>query len=382
LKTPDAIAKRTALGMPIPQGGFVCVGTRVAVSTIVDSRLYSILEMNTEKNHSPPGDPIRRRMIAIGTSLLVSIALMAVKFYTYHLTGSSAILSDALESIINVAAAGFAMVSIWMAAQPPDAEHPYGHGKIEYFSAGFEGALIIFAAAGIFKTGLAHLLTPQPLANLSTGLAILVAAAAINLLLGIGLIRVGKQTQSLALTADGKHVLTDVYTTAGVVLGLGLVRYTNWLWLDGLIACIVGINILFTGLRLVRQSVSALMHKSDPELMRTISQLLRMHRKPAWIDIHQLRAWRSGNFVNIDLHLVLPRDYLLDQAHAEADQLERLLIRHFDGNAAVLVHMDPCGTLTPERSRMPCWHRCSERSRPVADRRDAPDRFIKIGTGR
>jgi cation diffusion facilitator family transporter len=247
-----------------------------------------------------------------------------------------------------------------MAAQPPDSDHPYGHGKIEYFSAGFEGALIVLAAVGIFKTGISHLLMPKPLANLQAGLAILVMATVINLLLGIGLVRVGKKAQSVTLIADGKHVLTDVYTSVGVVAGLFLVQWTGWLWLDGAIACMVGINILLTGTRLVRQSFSALMDASDPNLLDAISRLLEMHRKEVWIDIHQLRAWRSGNFVHIDLHLVLPRDYLLDDAHAQAKALEQLLIDHFEGNAGVLVHMDPCKSPECPVCRK---YRCSLRTR-------------------
>ena len=135
---------------------------------------------------------------------------------------------------------------------------------------------------------------PKPLANLQAGLAILVAASAINLLLGIGLLRVGKKVQSLTLIADGRHVLTDVYTSAGVVVGLILVQWTDWLWLDGGIACLVGVNILVTGTRLVRQSFSALMDASDPQLLDEISRLLEKNRQGRWIDIHQLRAWRSG----------------------------------------------------------------------------------------
>lgn len=304
-------------------------------------------------------------MAAIGTSLIVSVVLLTVKFYTFHLTHSSAVLSDALESIINVVAAAFAGVSIWLAAQPPDPEHPYGHGKIEYFSAGFEGALIIFAAIGIFKTGIDHLLTPHPLANLEVGLIILLAASTINLLLGIGLVRVGRQFQSVALIADGKHVLTDVYTSMGVVVGLFLVKWTGWLWLDGAIACMVGVNILLTGTRLVGQSVSALMDASDPELLDTISDLLQKHRKPHWIDVHQLRAWRSGSFIHIDLHLVLPRQYLLEEAHHDAKALEQMLILHFEGNAGVLVHMDPC-----EEDECPVCHqyRCQLRTQEPADK--------------
>ena len=299
------------------------------------------------------------RMAAICISLLVAVLLMGAKFYTYHLTRSSAVLSDALESIINVVAAGFAVVSIWMAAQPPDADHPYGHGKIEYFSAGFEGALIVLAAVGIFKTGIAHLLMPRPLANLQVGLLILAAAAVVNLLLGIGLVQMGRRANSLTLIADGKHVLTDVYTSVGVVAGLVLVHWTGWLWVDGAIACLVGIHILLAGLQLVRQSFSALMDASDPALLDEISALLERHRERVWIDIHQLRAWRSGNFVHIDLHLVLPRDFFLDDAHGQAKNVEQLLIDHFDGNAGVLVHMDPCEAPECAACRQ---HRCDQRT--------------------
>jgi cation diffusion facilitator family transporter len=305
--------------------------------------------------------------------------LVAAKFYTYHLTHSSAVLSDALESIVNVVAAAFAVASIWMAAQPPDADHPYGHGKIEYFSAGFEGALIIFAAIGIFKSGISHLLMPQAISNLQAGLAILVIAAIINLLLGAVLIRVGRRTQSLTLIADGKHVLTDVYTSVGVVAGLVLVQWTGWLWLDGAIACLVGIHILFTGTRLLRQSFSALMDASDPQLLTELSQLLERHRHQAWIDIHQLRAWRSGNFVHIDLHLVLPRDYLLDDAHAHAKYLEKLIIAHFDGQASVLVHMDPCGTVLSDNKSVPCWQNCTERPSAAKGGGEDTDSFVKWG---
>ena len=289
-----------------------------------------------EKEH------LRMRLVAISLSFLVGLSLMAVKFYAYRLTHSSAILSDALESIINVVASAFALGSILLAAKPPDESHPYGHGKIEYFSAGFEGALIVFAALGIFRSGLSHILHPQALPRLEMGLIILLGAGLVNLLLGIGLVRVGKRTHSLALIADGKHVLTDVYTSAGVLVGLFLVRQTGWYWLDGAIACLVGLNILVTGAKLVRQSFAALMHASDPDLLKEISTLLAEHRKDVWIDIHQLRAWRSGSFVYIDFHLVLPRDYSLEEAHSEVKELEKVIADHFGGAASLLIHTDPC----------------------------------------
>ncbi len=282
------------------------------------------------------------RLRAIGLSLVVSIALMAAKFYAYRITGSSAVLSDALESIINVVASAFAMGSIIFAAIPPDESHPYGHGKIEYFSAGFEGALIILAAIKIFTEGLSHILHPHEIPQLQEGILIVLAAGLINLLLGIRLIRVGRRTRSLALIADGRHVITDVYTSAGMVLGLFLVHLTGWYRLDGIIACVMGLNILVSGGGLVRQSVAGLMNRAEPELLEDISELLETHRKEIWIDVHQLRAWRSGTLIHMDFHLILPRHFSLEEAHREGKGLEYLINDHFGGDTSVLIHLDPC----------------------------------------
>lgn len=284
----------------------------------------------------------KQRMRAIILSFITSASLMGLKFWTYRLTHSSAVLSDALESIINVAAGGFAIVSVWLAAKPPDPEHPYGHGKIEYFSAGFEGALIIVAAAGIFWTGIKHLIKPHALPHIEQGLAILCIASVANLLLGIYLLRVGKRTESVTLVADGKHIITDVYTSAGVLIGLALEYIIGWLWIDGLVACLVGINILATGSQLVRQSFSRLMDASDMQLLDRIADNLEKHRKPEWIDIHKLRAWRAGNLIHVDFHLVLPKDLPMEAAHHEARAIEEFLAEEFDGNVSALVHMDPC----------------------------------------
>ncbi len=288
-------------------------------------------------------DPDQKaRLFAISFSFTVGLALMAAKFYTFHITGSSAILSDALESIINVVASAFAAISIYIAAKPPDTDHPYGHGKIEYFSAGFEGALIIIAAIGIFKTGINHLFNPFELPRLGLGLVLLGGTSAINLMLAILLIKIGRRTVSLTLIADGKHILTDVYTSLGVILGLGLVYLTGWLWLDGAIACLMGMNILITGGKLIAQAFAGLMDSSDPELLDEISAVLNTHRKEYWIDIHQLRSWRSGNHIHIDFHLVLPRHFSLVETHKEIKEIERITSDHFDGKATVLVHPDPC----------------------------------------
>jgi cation diffusion facilitator family transporter len=291
---------------------------------------------DTEKTHA------KQRVRAVTLSLTIGLVLMGVKFYAYLLTASSAILSDALESIINVVASGFALWSIFLAAKPPDPSHPYGHGKIEYFSAGFEGALIILAAVGIFYQAWPRLLHPQELPRLREGLVIILFTSLVNLLLGSVLIRVGKHTHSLILIADGKHVLTDVYTTGGVFAGLGVALATGWYWLDGAVACVVALNILVTGGRLVRESFAGLMDESDPQLLQEISTILSQHRKDNWIDVHKLRAWRSGHRVHLDFHLIMPRDLTLDEGHHEVKELESIFKAHFPGPADILIHVDPC----------------------------------------
>lgn len=284
----------------------------------------------------------RIRKVMAALSLFIGLLLLGAKFYAYHLTGSSAVLSDALESIVNVAAAAFALYSVYLSTRPPDQSHPYGHGKIEYFSAGFEGALIVLAALGIFRVGWEQILHPRPIPRLEIGLLIILGTSLINLGLGLVLIRTGRQTRSLALEADGRHVLTDVVTSAGVLAGLFLVRWTGWYWMDGAVAFGVGGHILFSGSKLIRQSFRGLMDTADPELMKIISGLIIDHRRCVWIDIHRLRAWRSGAEIHIDLHLILPKDMSLEAAHTEAQHLEKLLFDNIEGTAGVLVHMDAC----------------------------------------
>ena len=156
------------------------------------------------------------------------------------------------------------------------------------------------------------------------------------------MIRVARKTDSLVLLADGKHILTDVYTSGGVLIGLWLVSLTGYYWLDGAIACAVGLNILVTGGMLVRQSIAGLMDRSSPELVDELVGLLQRHRKESWIDIHELRNWRSGALVHIDFHLILPRYLTLEEAHREGKELEAIIKRHFNGAAGVLIHLDPC----------------------------------------
>lgn len=287
-------------------------------------------------------DSYRTGLKAMVVAFFVGLAIMIAKFYAYWLTNSAGILSDALESIINVVASAFALGSLWVSSRPPDKSHPYGHGKIEFFSAGFEGALIMLAAVGIFVEGIQQILTPRGLPNLQSGLFILIAAGLANLLLGIVLVRIGRRHDSIVLIADGKHVLTDVYTSGGVLVGLLLVQLTGWNRLDGIVACLVGIHIVVSGFKLVRQAFGGLMDASEPELLERICALLQAHRKDLWIDVHRLRAKRAGKHVHIDFHLILPRELPLETAHSEVKELERVFEEHLGGFVDVMIHLDPC----------------------------------------
>jgi cation diffusion facilitator family transporter len=314
---------------------------------------------------------LRYRLLAISASLAVGLGLMFIKFIAFWLTDSAAILSDALESIINVVAAGFALASILIAAKSPDPTHPYGHGKIEYFSAGFEGALIILAALGIFYTAWPRLLHPQAIPKLEKGLLLILGTALVNLILGLALMMVGRRTKSIVLTADGKHILTDVYTTVGVIMGLVGVYFTGRTWLDGGVAILIGLNILYTGARLVHQASAGLMDTSDPQLLEEICRVIAEHRRPMWIDIHQLRARRSGSHIFMDFHLILPRDLSLDASHDEVKLLEKILNDYFGGQADILIHADPC--MEPECpicGHDPCEHRTANTKMQPLWRRD------------
>ncbi len=268
--------------------------------------------------------------------------LMAVKFVAYFLTGSAAILSDALESIINVVAGSFALYSIYLSSHPPDARHPYGHGKIEYFSVGFEGALIILAAITILYKAILAFFTAPMLGKLGLGIILMLGTSLVNLALGLFLVRTGRRTRSMPLEADGKHLLTDVYTSVGVVVGLVLVKLTGWHGWDPLAACAVALNILITGWRLLRTSFGRLMDEAEPELLARIVEILNENRRPDWIDVHQLRARHYGDKVHVDFHLVVPRSLGLPEAHREAKYIETMILDSLSEVVEVIVHTDPC----------------------------------------
>lgn len=275
-------------------------------------------------------------------SLVVSIVLLAAKYQAYRMTGSTAILSDALESIVNVVAAVFALGGIAFAAQPADRNHPYGHGKIEFFSAAFEGGLIAFAAVLIIYQVLQAFLYGVEIRALDAGLAIVVLAGLANLALGLYLLRVGSAYQSLTLVADGKHVLSDFWTSVGIVVGLLLVRATGLWWLDPVTAGVVALNLMWTGFRLVRHAAGGLLDEEDPGLLSRLLTALDARLGQGVIRVHHLRAIRAGRFHHVEAHLVVPEFWSVDQAHELSEDLAARVIAELGVEGELVFHTDPC----------------------------------------
>lgn len=300
---------------------------------------------------------VRMRMRAAIVSFVVAVVLFGAKFLAWTMTGSAAILSDALESIVNIVAAAMAWFSVWFGSQPADDNHPYGHGKIEDFSAGVEGALIVLASLGILWSAVPRFFDPRVIDAVDRGVLLVLGAAVANAILGWYLIREGRRQHSRALEADGRHVLTDVWTSAGAIAALGLVTMTGWLWIDPLVACLIAVSILVSGSRLIRESVGRLMDEADDEALDRVAERLDERRRPSWVDVHELRAWWSGDVLHVDVHFVLPRFWSIEQSHAEATQLEAIVGQAAGKRSSVVVHVDPC---------RPRWcHECSLEDCPI-----------------
>lgn len=285
-------------------------------------------------------DQATRRRAAV-ISVVIGVMMFGGKTGGYLITGSAAILSDALESVVHVIATSMALYSIILSAKPADPLHPYGYGKIEYFSAGVEGILIVVAAIAIIYEATRDIIVGPQLKSIDVGVWVVAAAGAINLALGWYLIRTGKRTRSLALVADGKHVLTDSYTSIGVLIGLLLVAATDIVLLDPIFAIGVAINIVVTGFGLVGESVRGLMNVADREtLERTIAAMNRI-RTDEMLDMHRLRAWRAGEWRFIDFHLTLPKSFSLEHSHEIHHRVHDAICDEFDGQAEVMIHLDP-----------------------------------------
>jgi cation diffusion facilitator family transporter len=300
----------------------------------------------------------REKWIWIKISFVVSFVLLIIKFYSFYITKSTAILTDALESIVNVVAAGFATYSIYLSSRPRDDNHPYGHGKIEFFSAGVEGTLILLAGLFIIYQSIYNFFFPNDLERLREGILLISFTGLVNGVLGFTLRKKGQKLNSLTLEASGKHLLTDTMSSFVLVVGVFIIYLTGLDFLDSFIAILFSIYIIYSGYGLVRRSVAGLMDEADPLAVEATVRVINLFRKPNWIDIHNMRVQQYGSDRHIDLHLTLPYYLDLGQVHDEVEELESVLENDWPGEMEVFVHADPC---LPEK----CCHYCQIKECPV-----------------
>jgi cation diffusion facilitator family transporter len=256
---------------------------------------------------------------------------------------------------VNVVASAFALLSVLLSARPPDPKYPYGYGKIAYFSAGFEGGLIALAALAILYEAIQGLVFGQELRQLNLGVLIVGVASLVNLILGMALMRLGRRTQSLILLADGRHVLADAYTSCAVVFGVVLVLLTGRQWLDGAVAILVGLNVLWTGYGLAREGIIGLMDRADPEMLSRVVEALQAGRQPGWDDLHQLRAWQAGDRTFLDFHLVVPDHWTVGQVHDAHVRCREILRRTLGAPTEVIIHFDPEPPVEPSKESSGPW---------------------------
>ncbi|MCF2506139.1 cation diffusion facilitator family transporter [Dyadobacter sp. CY107] len=283
---------------------------------------------------------LKQRLILL--SFIASILLTGLKFFAYYLTSSNAILSDALESIINVIASGFAFYSIYLSAQPKDRNHPYGHGKIEFFSAGFEGALIMIASLFIIIEAINRIMDPAPIQNLLEGSGFILFTILVNTAIGYKLLVEGKRVNSLALVADGRHLMTDSISSLVLIFSVGLILLTGYVWIDSVASLLFGVFLAYNGFLLVSKSVAGLMDAVDDALLEKVVQTLKSNKKTEWIDVHNLRVQQYGSDLHIDCHLTLPYYWELQKVHETIHNFENILKDSHTGETEIFVHADPC----------------------------------------
>ncbi len=274
--------------------------------------------------------------------VVVAIALLMIKFVAYFLTHSVAILTDALESIVNVVAGLIGLYSLVVSARPRDEDHPYGHGKVEFISSAVEGTLIVIAALLILYESVTSLLHPRELHKIDYGLALIAATAIINYLMGSWCIRIGRNHNSYALIASGKHLHSDTYSTAGIIVGLGAIYFFKVNWLDSAVAIFFGGIILLNGYKIVRQSVAGIMDETDHDLLAKMVTLLNQNRTENWIDLHNVRIIKYGPVLHLDAHITIPWYLNVHEAHHEIDALAVLVRKEFGETLELYVHSDGC----------------------------------------
>jgi len=292
---------------------------------------------------------------------ILSIILFSVKMAAYYFTYSLVVLSDALESIVNMVAGCIGLFALYVAAKPKDVNHPYGHGKAEFVSAAIEGTLIIASGLLIIYQTIVSLFYPIQLNSLDKGLWLIAATAIINFIAGTICLQIGKKNNSIALKATGKHLYTDTLSTIVVIAGLLIMLYSKMYWLDKVLAFAISFIILYNGYKIIRTSMAGIMDEADMELLKQIIKVLNENRRENWIDLHNFRVIKYGRLLHIDCHLTIPWYLNIHQAHEEVDLLTNLIKEKFGGGIELFVHTDGCLNFS---CSICLKQNCIERKRP------------------
>lgn len=284
--------------------------------------------------------PVRiQRMIA-----MLSVILFIGKLLAWSFTHSVAILTDALESIVNMVTGFIGLYSVILAAKPRDRNHPFGHGKVEYISAAIEGSLICIAGLVIIYEAILKLIHPSPIHSLDIGIILTLATGLVNYFAGNYAIKQGVKYRSTTIEAAGRHIRVDAYSTFAIIIGLVLLRFTKWMWIDSAVALVFAIMILITGYRVLRKSLSGIMDETDETVVKEVIQFLQHHRREQWIDLHNLRIIQYGEVLHIDAHMTMPWYYTVADGEKQIHNVEDLIKKHFGNSVELFIHIDACAS--------------------------------------
>lgn len=276
--------------------------------------------------------------------LVLGFVIMGIKLLAWWLTGALSVLSDALESVINLTAGAFSLYAIWLSARPNDHDHPYGHGKIQFLAAGLEGGLIVFAASAIVWKAVDGFQDPQPIKDLAWGAILTAVAGTTHFLVGRYMMKKGKETRSLALEAGGRHLWTDAFSSFALLLALLAFQLFPHPWLDPAISIGFALYIGWSGFSVLRASLAGIMDEADPEVLEKVAETLRQHKHPQLIDIHNLRVIRYGGDIHIDAHATIPWFLNVQEGHDVLEEVSQTLQSAFPSRVEVFLHADPCLT--------------------------------------
>lgn len=289
------------------------------------------------------------------------LLLFGVKLTAWYLTNSVSILTDALEGIVNVISAFIGLYSLYLSSLPKDKNHPYGHGKVEFLSAALEGVMIAFAGIWIIFEAINHIINPQQIKELDLGILLIIIAALVNFIVGFIAVKKGKRNNSIALIASGKHLISDTFTTVGIIIGLVIMLFTKLMWIDSAVALVFGAIIIVTGFQIIRKSVSGIMDEADEDLLKQLVDWINKNRSENWIDLHNLRIIKYGSILHIDCHITLPWYFTVREAHQEIDAIEKMVQQKFGKSVEFFIHSDDC---QPTSCKVCTKQQCDKRLNP------------------